>query len=300
MFTREKKIDCGDYREVDIINRTDNAEQAAKGKRRKRHKVSAPKQQELNDKNAKRYLVQLGNGNFGKGDYHITCTYAVLPESVAAAEKRVQRYLARIAYRRMVMGLEPLKYILVTEYKYTKDGTAIRRVHHHIIVNGGIDRDLLELMWTDTRINWRRVDNPDYRDSIQRTGWCNVDRIQPNENGIEALCKYVLKDPQGKKRWSSSRNLIRPEMLPPADKKYRPRQIENLVKSPDGGRAFFEKQYRDYHITHIEPVYYDETGWHVYLKMWRKQPRKKKKVSHGRKSKRSIKGRVELRKPGGP
>ena len=32
-----------------------------------------------------------------------------------------------------------------------------------------------------------------------------------NENGIEGLCKYIVKDPQGKKRYSSSRNLDRPE-----------------------------------------------------------------------------------------
>ncbi len=291
MFTREKKIDCGNYREVDIINRTDNAELAAKGKRRGRQKVSPPKQQHLNDKYARRYLVQLGNGNFGRGDYHITCTYAMLPDSVEAAEKKAQRYLARIAYRRMVMGLEPLKYILVTEYKFAKDGTTIRRIHHHIIVNGGIDRDILEMMWTEERICWRKVDNPEYRESIKKTGWCNVDRIQPNANGIEALCKYLVKDPQGKKRWSSSRNLIRPELHGPVDKKYRPRQIENVVKSPDGGRGFFEKQYPLYNITDIEAVYYDDTGWHVYLKMWRKKPLKKhqKKVGHGRKKPRKPK-----------
>ena len=74
MFIREKKIDCRNYREVDIIPRTDDAERAAKGKRGKRQKVTEPKQRDLNDKNARRYLVQLGNGNFGAGDLHVTCT----------------------------------------------------------------------------------------------------------------------------------------------------------------------------------------------------------------------------------
>ena len=83
MFYREKKVDCRDYREVDIIPRTDNAERAVKGKRGKRQKVTEPKQKDLNDKNARRYLVQLGNGNFGIGDLHVTCTYAdeELPET---------------------------------------------------------------------------------------------------------------------------------------------------------------------------------------------------------------------------
>ena len=63
VFIREKKIDCAEYREVDIIPRTEAAEQASRGKRGKKRKVNAPKQKDLNDKNAKRYLVQLGNGN---------------------------------------------------------------------------------------------------------------------------------------------------------------------------------------------------------------------------------------------
>lgn len=65
VFEREKKTDCGDYREVDIIPRTNHAEKAVKGRRGKKKKVTEPKQRDLNDKNAKRYLVQLGNGNFG-------------------------------------------------------------------------------------------------------------------------------------------------------------------------------------------------------------------------------------------
>ena len=43
MFIRENKTDCGEYREVDIIPRTDNAEKAVKGKRGKKEKVTEPK-----------------------------------------------------------------------------------------------------------------------------------------------------------------------------------------------------------------------------------------------------------------
>lgn len=33
VFMREKKVDCGNYREADIIPRTEKAESAVKGKR---------------------------------------------------------------------------------------------------------------------------------------------------------------------------------------------------------------------------------------------------------------------------
>ena len=285
VFEREKKIDCGDYREVDVIPRTDNAEKAVKGKRGKKKKVTEPKQRDLNEKNSKRYLVQLANGNFGIGDIHITLTYnsTCLPGNEEEAEVVVKNYLRRIAYRRIKLGLEPLKYILVTEYGYEKDGDKLIRIHHHIIMNGGMPRDDMELMWTMERINWKKAQtDQEYRKSIKLIGWANADRLQVNENGIEGLCKYITKNPKGKKRWSSSRNLERPVQHPPADSKYSRRQIENAAKSNDCGRAFFEKQFPDYDIKEIKVEYYEQTGWHIYMKMWRKKPKKRKGDQNGK------------------
>lgn len=279
VFEREKKTDCGDYREVDIIPRTNHAEKAVKGRRGKKKKVTEPKQRDLNDKNAKRYLVQLGNGNFGAGDLHVTLTYSrdSLPENEEQAEAAVKNYLRRIAYKRMKLGLESLKYILVTEYGCSADGEKITRIHHHIIMNGGLPRDDVELMWTTERINWKKAEQDQaYRSGIKRIGWANADRLQVNENGIEGLCKYITKNPKGKKRWSSSRNLVRPVQHPPADSKYSRRQVETAAKAADGGRAFFEKRFPDYEIRQIRPEYYDQTGWHIYLKMWRKKKGKRK------------------------
>ena len=304
MFIREKKIDCAGYREVDIIPRTEKAEEATRGKRGKRRKAQKPKQKGLNDKNAKRYLVQLGNGNFRVGDLHTSCTYSAgnLPGTVKEAEKIVGNYLRRIAYRRRKLGLAPLKYILVTEYKFAKGRERPKRIHHHIIMNGGMDRDEVEMMWTAQRVNWRKADSADkeeaaaYRGSVEKLGWVNTDRLQMNENGIEGLCKYIIKDPQGKKRYSSSRNLERPEtqrtdstereaashslwkasrnLQDPYEKcndfKYSKVKVEKLAKSPDGGLSEFQKIYADYNITSCEPVYYEQTGWHIYLKMWKK------------------------------
>jgi len=283
MFYREKKIDCGRYREADIIPRTDSAERAVKGRRGKRKRVSEPKQKDLNEKNAKRYLVQLGNGNFGAGDLSVTYTYSekYMPETEAEAERRIKNHLDRVSYRREKLGLPPLKYILVTEYGYAKDdpdhtGRPVR-IHHHVIMNGGLDRDEVEMMWTAQRINWRKYDaDHSYGDTVERMGFVNADRIQTNENGIEALCRYVMKNPRGKKRWSSSRNLVRPVEQPPADQKYTKKKVEALAKSNDQGLGFFQKQFHGYTIAEVRPEYYEETGWHIYLKMWKKPDKKQK------------------------
>lgn len=298
MFIREKKIDCQNYREVDVIPRTDNAEKAAKGKRGKRVKATEPKQKDLNDKNARRYLTQLGNGNFGAGDIHTTCTYSdkYLPETVEEAEKIVGNYLRRIAYRRKRQGLEPLKYILVSEYGFSKDDPEQEhpiRIHHHIIMNGGQSRDEVEMMWTAERINWRKHEaDIHYIDTVEKMGWVNADRIQTNENGIEALCNYVTKNPNGKKRWSSSRNLERPVILPNADNVYTRKKVERLAKSTDQGREFFEKRFKGYTISEIKPEYHEQTGWHIYLKMWKKpEPKGKEGKKNGKTAKQKIKGK---------
>ena len=100
------RVDCGGYREVDIIPRTDNAERAVKGRRGKRQRVSEPKQKDLNEKNSKRYLVQLGNGNFGAGDLHVTLTYSAkhLPWTVGGAERRST---GRIRFRELLHRFFP-------------------------------------------------------------------------------------------------------------------------------------------------------------------------------------------------
>ncbi|MEG2118553.1 MAG: hypothetical protein RRY76_05040, partial [Clostridia bacterium] len=100
-FVREKKIYCGSiYFEADIYEYTDTQKIAAKGKRSKREKVSQPKIKNLNDKNARRYFLQLVNANFLGGGYHTTLTYSNqnLPGSMEAAEREAKNYLRRLAY----------------------------------------------------------------------------------------------------------------------------------------------------------------------------------------------------------
>jgi hypothetical protein len=263
MFYREKKIECGNrYEEVDIIPRTVAAERGAgRGHRAKKQKESAPKQRNLNDKNAKRYLLQLANGNFGANDLHVSCTYQneFLPKTPQEAEKEVRNYLRRIDYRRKKKGLDPVKYILVTEFKLDENGEYLKRLHHHIIMNGGLSRDEIESIWS------KRVKGH----GVQSMGWVNADRLQLGHNGIEALTRYITKDPQGRKRWSSSRNLKRP-VSRTNDFKYSIIKIAKLAKHQDTAWTTLEQMYPRYQIVDVKFQYYEMTGWHIYLSMWLK------------------------------
>lgn len=266
-FIREKKIYCGNkYLEVDIFPYSDIQGKVSKGKRAKKEKVTGPKQKNLNDKNARRYFIQFTNANFGEGDLHLTATYKdkFLPLTIEDAEREARNYMRRLDYRRKKEGLSPLKYILVTEYSTGEDGEKPVRIHHHIFINGGLDRDTVEDLWCKRRKKGQKKG--------ERIGFVNADRLQPDENGVAALCTYLTKNPRGKKRWSSSQNLERPWSRN-NDGKYSRRKVERIVKEqPDV--SYWERQYEGWTITDsvygVKMVYNDFTGWSIYLRLRRK------------------------------
>lgn len=284
MFIREKKTAVGKYHEFDLIPRTDKAEQGTRRTRNKKKRVSRPSQENLNTKNSRRYLVQLLNGNFGKEDYHLSCTYSpkYLPKTVADAEREVSNYLLRIKRKRISLGLDPLKYVVVTEYSLDQDNNFVTRIHHHIVTNGGIDRNLIEDLWGKGQGKNR-----------ESMGFVNADRLQVDPNtGLEALGKYLVKTlpnsqkkkskkklekeviknrVKGKKRWSSSRNLLRPERLPNADHKFRPSAIERMARSNDLGYSELIKKYPNYYISEVRVEEHRMTGYHIYIKAWKKE-----------------------------
>ena len=147
MFIREKKISCGKYTEIDIIPRTETAEQASRGKRGKRRKAKKPKQTDLNDKNARKYVERLINENFTDRDLWLTFTYdnEHLPPDgdIDAAIKNVQKFIRRVNYQRKKRGLPNARYVYVTAYNPTEE----IRWHHHIVMDGDMDMDVVEGCW---------------------------------------------------------------------------------------------------------------------------------------------------------
>lgn len=147
-------------------------------------------QKKLNDKNSRKRLERLINENFTKNDYWITLTYddEHLPETIDDAMKDMKNFIRKINYRRKKMGMENAKYIYITEFS-SKKGI---RCHHHLILEGGMTMDEVESRWTKGRRN-------------------NIRKIDPDENGLTGLASYLTKDPKGKKRWKSSKNLRKPK-----------------------------------------------------------------------------------------
>lgn len=295
-FVREKKIYCGEkYLEVDIFNYS----KIPNGKRSKKIKLSPPKQRNLNDKNSKRYFTQIVNANFNENDLHVSCSYKnkFLPNTYEESQKAVRNFIRRInnkiesLKKKLIKQIEGMneeqkkvqmesiekctkvKYICVTECKEDKNGKAVR-LHHHIIMSGILDRDTVEKLWSTKDEKGKKV-------SI---GFINADRLQPNEEGLKDLVGYLTKYSDEKykslknekyirrKRWSQSRNLIKPEVRT-NDSKYGKNILRHLGLNPND-REFWEKQYPGYTFTSATSFFNGDLGWMVYAKF-----RKEKYIS---------------------
>lgn len=263
-FIREKRIYCGkEWLEVDIVPVT-NMPEAGKEKKGK----SSQAQKNLNDKRSKRRFVQIANTNFGEDDLHISATYneAHLLMTLKEAEKNVHNYLDRVKRRMKRVTGQDLKYMLVTEYTPDEENEEKAvRIHHHIILNGGLSRDDLELMWSTNRINWKKAADREYRKKIDYIGFVNCDRLQPNENGIEGLVNYINKRKKGCKKWSTSMNLEKPKERK-NDHKYSFKKLRELAQTPED-KTVWRKQYKGYEPTKIKFEHNDYTGWSCYLRL---------------------------------
>ena len=154
-----------------------------------RHRQTPEAMRRLNDERAKRYLVQLADANFTENDVHVTLTYNGTVPEFDQARRNVKNFLDRVRRLRKKCGLDPLKYIYSIEDD--EDGRK-RRIHVHMLMSGGIGREEIEALWAK--------------------GYANVDRLQPNEHGLEAVIRYLTKQQRHRRRWATSRNLKKPSV----------------------------------------------------------------------------------------
>ena len=107
------------------------------------------------------------------------------------------------------------------------------RVHHHLIIEGGIDRKVMKDLWT----NGIRI---------------KVEELEPDEYELSGLANYLSKDPKGKKRWKSSKNLKKP-LERKAFTRFSKRKISRMIEDPTliskfMLESFKSKDFLDYEI----------------------------------------------------
>ncbi len=252
---RQKTFHCGPqnkkskYIEVDVFEHVETT--ATRKVRKKREQLTPPKQQNLNDKNARRYFVLLVKSNFDDGDFHIVLTYndERRPETIEAAEHEVALFIDRLRTLYRKHGVKKVEYVFITE-----QGKKSGKIHHHILLkNVGISRDEIEERWHSKGL-----------------GFANSKKLRANDNGIEQIANYLQKESAGKKRWKNSKGLVRP-WLSVSDDKYSRKKIDKLAQlTPDceAVKEFWERQFPGYVLYECQHYFNQVTAqWSIYLKM---------------------------------
>lgn len=185
--------------------------------------------QRNNEERSRRKLIQLIDANFDERDYHVTLTYAGTPPAYDQARKDVKNFLRAVKRRREQRGLDELKYVYTIEDE--QDGKR-KRIHIHAIMNGGISREELEQIWGQ--------------------GYANADNLQPDENGLEAIARYITKQQKNRRKWARSRNLTQPKVRTSDTKVSNARVRRLAVDFPNSAKEIMEKLFPQY--THTKTI----------------------------------------------
>jgi len=157
--------------------------------RKARENISPERMQRANHQAAIRRIIRLANANFTSQDLHVTLTYDGCVPNWEQCQKDVRNFIRRMQYLRGKRGLEKARYIYTIE---DNESGQKKRIHCHMLVSGGISREEIEACW--------------------RKGWANADRLQPNEEGLAAIAKYITKAQKNRKKWCCSKGLKQPKV----------------------------------------------------------------------------------------
>ena len=202
-------------------------------RRAKKTNVTPEKQARLNHERSVRNLIQLVDANFSEKDIHLTLTYRQAP-GFERAQKDMRNFMLRIKRLREKRGMKPLKYIYTIE---GDDDGKKERIHIHCLINGDMDREELERVWAK--------------------GYANADRLQPNENGLEAIARYLVKQQKNRRRWCASRNLKHPKSRT-SDSRCSRGQVRRIAHGiMNEAKAELEKIYKGYTFVRCTVKYSD-------------------------------------------
>lgn len=276
--TRTKTIRAGDSLEVEsfpIVYVSDGA------KRERKTRKSGKSQQMLNRINAEKKFRRLVENNFTSGDWvaHPTYDYGFIdrgfcnvndtikalrdagyPMDDEEAVRVMRNFIRRLKKRVQQKGGDPkqLKYVYVVEAtRLPRDGEINPlppRYHYHMVFSslGVITINDINELW--------------------QYGFSKAQPVDTRFNGLEGLSNYFLKQRRGKRKWSSSKNLKKPEEKVSNRKISRRRAAMIADDVQHNGREIMEKLYPGYSCERIEVKYSDFiAGAYIYARMRRRK-----------------------------
>ncbi|MDO4553682.1 MAG: hypothetical protein Q4B70_00885 [Lachnospiraceae bacterium] len=215
---------------------------------RNKEKKTKQSQWNLNDKNARKKFIRYLCTNFANKDYWCTFNYAEPPESIEEAEKNMKNYIRRLNYRRKKDGLPSARYMYITEIG------SKGRVHHHLVIDGLVDRDTIEDLWTLGKRN-------------------HVRRLEEDDFGLTGLAAYLSKDPKGRKRWKGSKNLKKPKETENYSR-FRKNRVRKMARNQNSIETELKKEapYKNLKFLDADVRWNGVNGlFYIYARMVRKE-----------------------------
>lgn len=204
-------------------------------------------------------------------------------------QRDVRNFIRRVRSAREKAGLDELRYVYSIEgfrgeeaeaseapalpgvleaapEVIERKGGVSPRPHVHMILSGGLERDVIEGLWG--------------------RGWANCKRLQPDRyTGLEAISRYMVKSwrrergegasPEGYpgKRWYGSRNLKMPTVTVSDWRMSRGRVAKAVEEIAEGPGSVFNRAYPGYELVDFE-VRSSEfvSGVYLYARMRKIKP----------------------------
>lgn len=185
---KAKQEICYAGRTKEVINKFPSGNHRAKRTGRKR--ITPESVQKNNDRLALIDFRRKINHNFNPGDMHITLTYKGKAPSRKDAYETVKKFI-RTLRRKMKAAGHDLKYVEVTEYENT-------RIHHHIVISK-CKENILNELWPYGFVNVKYLDNSGNYSNLAEYLFKETSKTFRNPKN----CR--------KRRYSCSRNLVKPE-----------------------------------------------------------------------------------------
>ena len=198
---------------------------------------------------AKRRLILLMEANFqAEEDIHITLTYSGENREYHQALKDLKNFFRRVKRAREKEGLDELKYLWSIGHDQDQ------KLHIHVVMNGGIERDRLEKMWGK--------------------GIANTMRLQQYGQGLAGLANYLYKQNEREKlrgnrinykSWAGSRNLKQPKVHI-SDSKMSKSRIKRIAYDfRNEAKEIMERTYPGYNYESCA-VFYSDVVDGVYIR----------------------------------
>lgn len=257
---REKIYKTGEYLEAEIYPVFHQG--GGKSRRKARYKPTSAMQARLNQRRSERELARLLNENFKDEDYELTLTFTdeYLPEVYEDALRMAVNYMRRVKRLYTKKGITDLKYVIVP---------GGGRYHFHIVMTGGVSREALEKLWKLGYANSKRLKFA--VGGVAGLAYYIANQLKEDEYGGEDLFGGMDIDEKtgevteerirkkGARRWSCSKNLVRPEPEV-RDGRISQSRVEELCTVDAESRTAYEKLYPGYSFSSAKGYYNPENG----------------------------------------